>query len=60
MDAQQVLVVLEALAAVGIQLDPEVLHAFVLQVQRFMGSWVSVPIRASARSALEAVGCVSE
>jgi hypothetical protein len=41
MDALQVLVVLECLAAVGVQLDPEVLHAFVLQIRRWMGTWSS-------------------
>jgi hypothetical protein len=39
MDSGQVLMVLEGLAAVGIQLDPEVLHVFVLQIRRWMGSW---------------------
>jgi hypothetical protein len=39
LDAQQTLVILQGLAAVGIQLDPEVLHAFVLQIERFMGAW---------------------
>lgn len=38
MDCEQVLAVLEGLAAVGIQLDPEVLHVFVLQIQRWMGA----------------------
>lgn len=39
LDAEQTLVILEGLAAVGIQLDPEVLHAFALQIERFMGAW---------------------
>lgn len=38
-DAREVVTVLEGLSAVGIQLDPEVLHAFVLQIQRWMGTW---------------------
>jgi hypothetical protein len=38
-NAHEVLTVLEGLSAVGIQLDPEVLHAFVLQIQRWMGTW---------------------
>lgn len=38
MDCGQVLAVLEGLAEVGIQLDPEVLHVFVLQIQRWMGA----------------------
>lgn len=38
MDAQQVMTVLEGLAAVGVQLDPELMSVFVGQIQRWMGS----------------------
>jgi hypothetical protein len=38
MSAAEVLAVMQGLAAVGIQLDPEVLHVYVLQIKRWMGS----------------------